>query len=126
MDSQTSVSSFAQSASDAEVQVLADSESDSVSYASEEEQEKEAEMPDQDLDISLNGQQRTNTLKKKFTNLRIDDVPEEEEKDTFFGKNIYKKQRSPTNIDDYLVADEANMIHFKALTKFYGITNELL
>ena len=96
MDSHPSASSLCQSASSADVQVMDDSDSESASYASEEEKDVEVSLTSD----TANQNTRTNTLKKKYTNLRIDDVPEpdEEEKDTFVGRTIYKKQKPPKTI----------------------------
>ena len=51
---------------------------------------------------------------------------DDEDDETFLGRSIYKKQRSPKNIEEYLVLDEDNMLHFKALAKHYGVNQYLV
>ena len=122
--------SMAQSASEASgaMQVMDDSESQ-ASYASEALSDKK------DVTVTLDRKTTNKSLNQKYASLRIDEVPEtqdgedgedDQDDDVFIGKNTYKKQRSPKCIDDHLNAKEDNMIHFKALAKYYGVTANLL
>lgn len=67
----------------------------------------------------------------RYKNLRIDQVPDAKEEgessdeDTFMGRTVYKKQTSPASIESHLLRDDENMVHFKALTKYYGINKHL-
>ena len=107
------------------------SSASSASYISDSEEAK-GEIS---AKVTLEHKKNNPVINEKFTKLRINDIPEhedkddddeEEEKDTFIGRNVYKKPRSPVTIDEYLKANESNLIHFKALAKYYGVTPDLL
>ena len=51
---------------------------------------------------------------------------DDEDDDSFIGRVIYKKQKSPQDIDTHLKADEENLVHFLALAKYYGVSSYLL
>ena len=55
-----------------------------------------------------------------------DPQEEEEEEDVFLGRNIFMKEKSPTNLAEHLNASDENMLHFKALLKYYGIGSDLV
>lgn len=62
----------------------------------------------------------------RYTALRIDEVPDANSDDdddgTFVGFTRYtNKVKSPATIEQHLVADDANMVHFKAMAKYYGV-----
>ena len=66
-----------------------------------------------------------------YKTLRIDearepDEDEDEEDETFLGRNYYKKEKTPKNLDSHLEADDDNMIHFTALLKYYGVNSDLV
>ncbi len=68
-------------------------------------------------------------MNEKYRGLRIDQVPEcsdDEDDDAFLGRVIYKKQRSPKDIEEHLSANTDNMVHFLALAKYYGVNSYLL
>lgn len=70
-----------------------------------------------------------NTVGDKYNKLRIDHVPEcsdDEDEDTFLGKNTYRKHKSPANFDLHLEANDENMVHFNALAKYYGVSSYLI
>ena len=75
--------------------------------------------------MSISPRNKGKLWKERYGSLRIDEVPdvndEEEETDTFLGRSIYKKEKSPANINEYLAKTEENLIHFKALAKYYGV-----
>lgn len=74
---------------------------------------------------------KTKQNSARYKNLRIDEVPdakedgEDSDEDTFMGRTVYKKQTSPASIESHLLKNDENMVHFKALTKFYGINKHL-
>ena len=65
---------------------------------------------------------------ERFKTLRIDEVPEHDDSDddAFLGKTSFvKSEKTPANIEEHLVAKDENMLHFKALAKYYGVTSSI-
>ena len=42
------------------------------------------------------------------------------------GRTVYKQEKSPITLDAHLTQDQDNMLHFKALAKFYGVASFLV
>ena len=71
----------------------------------------------------------SNPSNERFAKLRIDDHAEaedDESQDVMMTAVVYKKQKSPATYDEHLGADEQNMMHFKALAKYYGVNQYLV
>ena len=69
----------------------------------------------------------------RYKTLRIDDVPETNDSDedddgTLMGRTVYNKRedKSPHTLDEHLTLDQDNMLHFKALAKYYGVASFLV
>ena len=75
------------------------SDSDSVASLNEDPNEKADGL----IKVSISPKNKEQLRKLRYGSLRIDEVPdvndEEEETDTFLGRSIYKKQKSPASID---------------------------
>ena len=59
--------------------------------------------------------------------MRIDEVPEadDDDEEAFLGRTSFvKPSKTPVNIGDHLSKDDDNMLHFKALAKYYGLNRE--
>lgn len=51
----------------------------------------------------------------------------DEEEDMFLGRTSFNNdQKSPANIEEHLAATQDNMVHFKALAKYYGVNSNLV
>ena len=50
----------------------------------------------------------------------------DEDDDVFMSEVVYEEEKSPKDIDQHLLASDTNMIHFKALTKYYGVNQYLI
>ena len=65
---------------------------------------------------------------QKYRTLRIDEAGQldEDDEDTFLGRSTYSKQNSPKDIEEHLLAKDDNMLHFKAMLKYYGVNSSVM
>ena len=82
-------------------------------------------------DIALRSANTETKNSARYKALRIDQVPDpkdgdSDESDEFIGRTSYRREKSPVTLDKHLLNDDDNLIHFKAMIKYYGVNESII